>query len=351
MPSFETRPAFGGSAMETRPAFGGPKTYGSAIAVHSPPARPLRMNGRHSPPDEPRVEAIGPIGDGRKVSELALVIKALGVPHGISSRADGYYFLVPAARAARVRAALSEYEDENRNWPPRPAPRERLPFAGSPRLPLLYAGVLGVLFLLSGAAASHSAWFDVGTSVSARIARGEVYRAVTALTLHADAGHLLGNVGGGAVFLWATARRLGAGKAALLTLAAGTIGNLANALLHVLRHQPHASIGASTAVFGVVGILVGTQARRNREVGTRKWTDVAGPWVGGAAILGMLGASEHSDLWAHFFGLVAGAALGLVFARPQTRASEARWVQPVLALVTVAILAGSWAIAFARGAS
>jgi len=91
----------------------------------------------------PGLELIGPIRDARKLAELQLVIKSLGVQHGISSRDDGFYFLVPAKKAARVRDALIDYERENRDWPPRKAPRERLAYGGSSRLSVLWSPPVG----------------------------------------------------------------------------------------------------------------------------------------------------------------------------------------------------------------
>ncbi|MEO7094822.1 MAG: rhomboid family intramembrane serine protease [Polyangiales bacterium] len=301
----------------------------------------------------PGLELIGPVRDARKLAELQLVIKALGVQHGISSRDDGFYFLVPVKKAARVRDALIDYERENRDWPPRRAPREKLAYAGasSSRLSVVWAAVLSIVFLFSGTVAVRGPWFRAGVASSDRILHGEVWRAVTALTLHADAAHLFGNVAAGGVFLWAASRRLGAGRAAMFTLLAGTIGNLANAVAHGIQHVPHSSIGASTAVFATVGLLVGSQARVNRGAGTRSMTDRMGPWVGGAAILGMLGASAQSDLWAHFYGLVAGVLLGLAAARTPAAAESAkgarRWVQPAYALATIGTLVASWGLAFA----
>ena len=290
---------------------------------------------------------IGPIHDSRKLSEYALVLKALGVSHGLSHREDGFYLLVPQRSEARVRGALLDYDRENRDWPPRPARRERLGFEGT-RLPLVWAAILTALFLLSGPVASNasrSPWFAAGVASSERILHGEVFRAVTALTLHADAAHLLGNVLCGGTFLWAASRRLGAGRAAALTLAGGTLGNLANALAHPSGHN---SIGASTAVFATVGLLVATQARANAQLGARKWTDRAGPIVGGVALLGVLGASAESDLWAHLFGLASGALLGFIFARaPREGASPRRWAQPALAIGSALAVAGAWAIGFA----
>ncbi len=125
------------------------------------------------------------------------------------------------------------------------------------------------------------------------------WRAVTALTLHADGTHVLGNAISGTVFASAVHRRLGAGGSALAILASGILGNLGNALWHRSIGDPgHGSIGASTAVFGAIGLLAATQVVVNFGVrsedrkakASRSWTDIAGPLVGGFALLRALGA-------------------------------------------------------------
>ena len=297
---------------------------------------------------DPELQAIGPIRGAHKLTELQLVLKALSIEHGITVRDDGYYLLVEPRRAARVLKVLHEYERENADWPPRRAPRERLAYEGSARLPLFYSAILAVFFLVTGPVAGGSHWFDVGVSQSQRIMHGDVWRSVTALTLHADAAHVAGNVVAGSAFLWAASRRLGEGRAAMLTLLGGTLGNLANALHHFKQGLPHASIGASTAVFATVGLLAATQWRANREVRVRSWTMRVAPWVGGLTILGMLGAAEHSDLWAHFYGFVAGVVLGVISARtPADAKTSKRWVQPAYALGALALIGASWGVAFA----
>lgn len=304
------------------------------------------------PPDAaelppPRMQLVGPVRDGRKLAEWSLVLKSLGVEHGISSREDGWYFLVDVDALPRVQRALREYEDENRDWPPRRAARDRMAYEPSSALVVGWSVVLAIAFAASGPVFGRSRWFEVGVAETARIMRGEVWRAITALTLHADGQHLLGNVLIGGAFLWFASRRLGAGRAAFFTLLAGTLGNLANALLHNIQHQPHGSIGASTAVFATVGLLVGTQVRSDAARGVRTWRERAAPWVGGAVLLGMLGASAQSDLWAHLFGLLAGVLLGLVVARGPSRADGRGWVQPAYTLATLAVLVGAWTVAFA----
>ena len=296
----------------------------------------------------PRAHLVGPVRDGRKLAEWSLVLKSVGVEHGISTREDGWYLLVAAENLPRVQRALGEYEIENRDWPPRRVARDRLAYEPSSTLVVAWSTVLALVFAASGPVAGLSRWFEAGVADSARIAHGQVWRAVTALTLHADGEHLIGNVIVGAAFLWFASRRMGAGRAAFFTLIAATIGNAANALLHHLQHQPHGSIGASTAVFSVVGLLVATQVRSDSARGVRTFVERMAPWVGGAALLGMLGASAKSDLWAHLFGLLAGVLIGLVVAHaPAGDPRRTRWIQRLYSAATFALLVGAWALAFA----
>jgi membrane associated rhomboid family serine protease len=69
--------------------------------------------------------------------------------------------------------------------------------------------------------------------------------------------------------------------------------------------------------------------------------------VGGIALLGMLGASPHTDLLAHLFGLIAGLALGvpLHFMRAVSRPSSAA-AQIAYAALTALLVLGSWWLAF-----
>src|SRR5207253_8132371 len=109
------------------------------------------------------------------------------------------------------------------------------------------AAALWAFYVVTGPAWRESAWARVGAADAARVLHGEPWRAVTALTLHADAAHLLGNVVSCAVFVTALARLVGVGVAGFAVLVAGTIGNL---LAAALRRAGHTSVGASTAIFG-----------------------------------------------------------------------------------------------------
>jgi membrane associated rhomboid family serine protease len=168
---------------------------------------------------------------------------------------------------------------------------------------------------------------------------------VTALTLHADAQHVIGNIISGSIFGAAASRRLGAGGALLAIVVAGAAGNAANALYHL--SEGHRSIGASTAVFAAVGLLAGVQTMRGYWRKQFSMIDFLAPAIGGLALLGTLGSSPDSDIAAHGFGFAAGAVVGLAvswwlnqFGRPPS--ATAQWISGAAASL---IIVGSWWLA------
>jgi membrane associated rhomboid family serine protease len=181
---------------------------------------------------------------------------------------------------------------------------------------LAISALLLAFFAVTGPRDTAVHWFERGSADAELILHGEPWRALTALALHADLGHVLGNAIAGTIFIGAVCGALGAGLGGALVLAAGGLGNLANALFHGSHHS---SVGASTAIFGAVGILaaLGVARRRRRGIGGRR---ALAPIAAGLGLLAMLGTSGRADLWGHLFGLIAGAVLGLTgataFARP-----------------------------------
>ncbi len=87
---------------------------------------------------------------------------------------------------------------------------------------------------------------------------GEWWRPFTSLFLHADFNHLLGNVCFGVIFCVLVAHSVGPVLGWVLILASGVMGNILTAgWYYPERFQ---SVGASTATFGALGILVGLGA-------------------------------------------------------------------------------------------
>src|SRR5438034_78811 len=115
-------------------------------------------------------------------------------------------------------------------------PEEEIPSApteyGATWAGVAMAALPVVVHALGSGAASGGRWFEAGNASAARILAGEPWRTVTALTLHADLPHLLGNTAAGAALFAAVCRTLGPGVGAWLILLAGAGGNALNALLH-----------------------------------------------------------------------------------------------------------------------
>lgn len=169
------------------------------------------------------------------------------------------------------------------------------------------------------------------------IVGGEIYRCVTALFLHQDWPHVVNNMAGAILFGTVVASVCGWGVGWLMILLSGAFGNLLTALWY---ERAHLSIGASTAVFGALGLCVALnlwRTARNARPSWRMWL----PLAGGLALLGFLGGSPHSDLMAHLCGFACGLLIGGVYGLVR----RTPWDVPIqfgAAGVGMAIIALSW---------
>ncbi len=287
--------------------------------------------------------------DRRTARHQALVLQSLGIAAGSLDHAGEVVLVVREADAARAADELHRYQDENASWPPRethPAPVSQGIHAA-----IAYVGLITLLFTFQVADRYGLDWTVLGRADAAAIRGGEWWRAATALTLHADIGHLAGNAVLGAVLGVILAQSIGVGLAWWAVLVSGTLGNLANAYLQA---PSHLSIGASTAVFGALGVQVAYEWMRRKELGYRPLRLWA-PVVMGLGLLAWLGAGgahaddprsieglERIDIAAHGLGFVAGAAIGLALG--QVRRSRFRmsavgqaWVTSAALLAVIAV--------------
>ncbi len=185
-------------------------------------------------------------------------------------------------------------------------------------------------------------WFESGMTSAGLIMDGQYFRTITALTLHSDLPHLVGNLVIGGIFGLFVGKHLGSGLGWLSILIAGALGNFLNASLH----QPsHTSVGASTAVFAALGILAGSTWHLKRNSKTRslaRWS----PLIGGAILLGYLGTGgERTDIGAHIGGFITGLALGAILGIYGQNLAKTRTAQLALGATALAMLAISWTIA------
>ncbi|MFO7306649.1 MAG: rhomboid family intramembrane serine protease [Gammaproteobacteria bacterium] len=276
--------------------------------------------------------------------QRALVLRAVGIEHVLGVAEGAYAVLVPDDRAHEAIEQLRRYEEENA--PPRTAPP--LVLYGSAWVSTaVYALVLVLIAYCAGEALGTRNWFELGALLPASEARGESWRIVTALTLHADIGHLLGNLAFGGLFGYFAAQLVGPGTAWLSIVIAGALGNWVNSLLML---QGRSTIGASTAVFATLG-LVAAYAWRQHSPGTLRWAHRWAPLVAGIALLAFTGAGgERTDVLAHLTGFVSGAVVGLANALPRTRAVLKRIPQLGSGLLALMLVVAAWAWALQVGA-
>jgi rhomboid protease GluP len=276
--------------------------------------------------------------DSRLADEWALVLITQGLSPSLRHDEGGVVLSVPAAQVEMALAGLAAYEKEN--TAPVQSQNRADDFAS------LIAGIVvaGVLILSHAVAVrwkEAAPWFDRGSAEASRILDGELWRTVTALTLHADLVHLFSNAVAAAIFFTALSSMVGAGLAAALIVLAGACGNLANALV---QGSSHISVGASTAIFGAVGVLGTLGLVRRRRERTRS----RGAWIPIAAALGLLAmlgtGTGRTDLLAHLFGFFCGALLGVPVGLffPTMPGQVMQWV---CGSATVLVLIYCWTLA------
>jgi membrane associated rhomboid family serine protease len=338
-----------------RPGRGSPPKTGADPPSSSPPHRVPDVND-----PQPTWTEISRSPSDRRAREHALVLQAMGVRSIRAQDAEDHILLVPTERAEFARDQLEHYDRENKGWPPRED--EPVAISEGVHAAIVYAGLMVLVFLADQRDSFGVDWAKAGIARADAIRSGEWWRALTALTLHADALHLAGNVVFGALLGVVLAQSIGVGLAWLGFVATGALGNLANAFVQAPRH---ASLGASTAVFGVLGIQVAYEWMRRRELGYRGWRRWA-PLIMGAVWLGWFGtggvdhdptksvkeamrdidvALQGTDVMAHVLGFAAGIALGALLGLRKRRIALEPWLQAALALAAPAILALAWAAA------
>jgi rhomboid protease GluP len=278
----------------------------------------------------------------RDCDERLLVLTAVGVA-GVVLLGEGEFLLqVDPGDAPYALQHLLQYEAENRAPPPPPPP------------PYVYPGawvgcVVYVLVLLGVAAAlSHGIArldaFDVGELEAAAVQAGQWWRAWTALTLHLDGPHLAANLLAGVWFGYLAATQMGAGSAWFIGVTGAAIANLLEGLAAVPEHR---SVGASTAVFALLGAM-SAFSWRERLASPQRWARRWGPLIAGVILLGWTGtAGEGTDVIAHLGGFLVGAILGATVALPRLQRHLRAVPQWLPALATLASLAIAWGCALA----
>ena len=255
--------------------------------------------------------------------EHGLVILAMREPCWVApvEPTGGFSLHAEPQAAQQVSQELLAYENEQAiPLPPPPPAQDFFRFPPGWGLYFLWMTSLTLTFLWQ---ADHPWFVDWGASSStALIDHGDWWRPFTGLFLHADLGHLIGNLLSGLVFGTLLARSIGPLRAWSLILVCGTLGNTITSLL--TYPDSFVSIGASTAVFGALGILTGLGLSAMFRIRLHlPWARVVAPLFAGIVLLGWLGGGNHggnTDVLGHVFGFSSGLIAGLLigFLTPAT---------------------------------
>ena len=267
----------------------------------------------------------------RQILELELVLTAMGIAARVEHYDNEWLLLTRREFKDSALEQLSLYKYENRLFSLKRSP--------SPILEKGYLGCIGYLVLIwfvwiLDSMGFVSGFHNNGVMWAHAVREGEWWRCFTALLLHADFVHVLGNSVSGLIFGWMVARYVGSGVAWLLILLCGALGNYFNAYL---QNDEFVSIGASTAVFAAVGLVSGLFCRR-RFIASRGWKYNLIPIVGALGLFAFIGiGGENTDIVAHLTGLICGIFAGLIVGSFDLRVlgKSGQWLA---AIATVLIL-------------
>ena len=269
-------------------------------------------------------------GVAPKTADLVVTILASQAIETVLERTGGRRFdiLVRPEDLACARFHLDSYARENpKPGLPSPEPPVAVPLYSISALAA--ALILALVHMgLTWTQTHDPAVFAFGASPYF-LAQGQTFRAITALFLHADASHLLGNMAGLIILAGPLTRITGPGTGLFLLLSAAATGNL---ISNSLSLDSRLSIGASTAVMAAAGLLSVRQALTSLPR-LSFWR----PLTAGLILMAFLSHGPRTDVSAHLFGFGAGAGTGLL-AFPLFHVWHRPWMEPAALALVLAIL-------------
>ena len=175
----------------------------------------------------------------------------------------------------------------------------------------------------------------------------EPFRLLSAVFVHFGALHFAMNAYAYVDLARVAETLLGSGRFAIAYVLAGVVGFAATVVTGMIGGgQPSLTAGASGAIFGLMGVILGSLAARKDP----RWKGFALRAVFYSVLFGFAVNASGTGILvnnsAHLGGLAAGVAAGLTARRPPSPSSRATRVANVLGVVafvaSVAAIALSW---------
>jgi rhomboid protease GluP len=184
----------------------------------------------------------------------------------------------------------------------------------APTATLMLVVALGAIFgfqINSGALESREAIIAAGALVRDRVLQGEWWRLFSATVLHGNAEHLIGNAMSLYILGMACEHAYGTRSMLLIYLASGVAGSLLS-----IAMGPGPSVGASGAIFGLMGAVIVLFKKHHAEllVRDKRIGIVIAVWALFTIVTGLM--VPMIDNAGHVGGLIGGIATASLF-RPQ----------------------------------
>lgn len=244
-----------------------------------------------------------PTQNREQLESYSLVLSAVGIDHNVTAEAGE--LLVAKDDAEQAIEQLASYTQENSHWP-RPMVEQQTAQHSGELVTLLLFAALIFFYQYTGPWQDTNPWFEAGAvNREAIMLAHQWWRPVTALTLHADGTHILGNFLIGSSVVLLLSRVTGFGLCWFLIIFTGICANFCNV---VFRGEQHLSVGFSTSVFAAIGIISGLRISWNKM----SLTDIVLPLGAGLGLLAFLGSGgPRTDLGAHLLGFFCGVVTGV----------------------------------------
>jgi len=268
--------------------------------------------------------------------DWALVLTSQHIEATVLQDQEEWGLLVEKTCGDHSLTILRQWEKENRGW----KWQHTLPVTG---LVFHWAGLLWAIAIVAiHVWSTKYGTKEFGLMDSKAVLHGEWWRLFTAVTLHADYGHLASNAVSGALLFGLAMARYGTGIAVMAGFVGGVLGNVLG--LFVFGRAGHLSLGASGMVMAALGLLA-VQSVHEWRKDSGVTPIVIRAIAAAVLILVLTGFSPEADILAHVGGFVGGAAIGFGLNWVSTDQLHSPPVNMIAMIALFALIFLTWAFA------
>jgi len=283
-----------------------------------------------------------PVRNRRQAHEWSLALISQGIESTLryNDETGTWAIEVEGPQAARALHTLKLYHRENRGW----GMRQELPGVHLAFHWGCAGWTLGLILVHHLSTLPLSRLHEIGLLSHAVTNAGEWWRIGTAMTLHADLGHLASNAVTGTLLLGLVMGRHGPGVGLLGVWLAAALANVAALQIYPADYR---SLGASGMVMAALGILTatGTWDAARRRPG---WKPLFGTLAAGFMLFVLTGSNPASDVVVHLGGMIMGLFTGLALEAAHPQMSRFPRLQLAATVLFTGLLTGTWLLALAH---